>query len=54
MDGHVAEMVARRKEAIALRAAARAAHDERLVIEYDKIIRQWDVMLARHGVGPQK
>lgn len=54
MDGHVAEMVARRKEALALLATARAAGDLRLVKQYEKIMREWNALLARHGVGPEE
>ena len=53
MDGHVAEMIARRKEAIALRDGARTAHDQRLVRQYDKIVREWNALLSRHGVEPE-
>jgi hypothetical protein len=54
MDGHVAEMVARRKEALALLKAARAGSDRRLVRQYEKIVREWNALLAPHGVGPEE
>jgi hypothetical protein len=53
MDGHVAQMVARRKEALALLAAARAARDQRLIGQYEKIVREWNALLAPHGVPPE-
>jgi hypothetical protein len=52
VDGHVTQMIAHRKAAIASLARARATQDASIIAAFAKLIHEWDVTLAVHGVGP--
>jgi hypothetical protein len=52
VDGHVTQMIAHRKAAIASLAEARTSQDASVIAAFAKIVHQWDVALAGHGVAP--
>ena len=52
MDIHAETMIRHRHEAIGLLAKARAASNRSAAEGFEKIIREWDGLLALHGIGP--
>lgn len=53
MDIHVETMIRHRHQAIGLLAKARAASDRAAIKSFEKIIGEWDRLLATHGIGPE-
>jgi hypothetical protein len=53
MHKDVEMMIGHRKAAIALLAKARTAGDQSVTKGFEKIVREWDRLLAAHGVGAE-
>jgi uncharacterized protein (DUF305 family) len=53
MDIHTETMIRHRHQAIDLLGKARAASDRVAAEAFERIIREWDNLLARHGIGPE-